>query len=86
MSDTPEVRCPACGEVVRLRLALRRTEAAKALGVSGDTFDEHVRPYVPVVRLGSVRTYPVEGLRAFLECEGSAPIDDVRGRAQAMIR
>lgn len=47
-------------------LALRRAEAAAACGVSQDTFDEHVRPYVPAKRIGGVVVYPVAGLSKFL--------------------
>jgi len=60
-----------------LRLALRRTEAARAIGVSDEVFDAHVRPYLPVVRLGSVRVYPITALRSFLDDRASSPAEDV---------
>jgi hypothetical protein len=59
-------------------LALRRAEAAAALGISLEVFDQHVRPHVPAGRLGSVTVYPVAGLTAWLEREASAPIADLR--------
>ena len=59
------------------RLALRRQEAARALGISDEVFDTHVRPHLPVVRLGSVRVYPVDGLRTFLAERASSPAQDV---------
>lgn len=43
-------------------IALRRAEAAAALGLSVEGFDEHVRPHVPAIRAGSVVTYTVRGL------------------------
>jgi len=57
---------------------LRRQEAAAALGVSDEVFDSHVRPFVEVVRLGSVRVYPIAALRKFLDERSSAPAEDVR--------
>lgn len=59
------------------RLSLRREEAAQALGISDESFDRYVRPFVPVVRLGSLRLYPVAGLQAFLDEHGSSPMEDV---------
>jgi hypothetical protein len=48
------------------RLALNQTEAAEALGMSVDAFEEHVKPRVPCVYAGSRRLYPVSGLQAWL--------------------
>ena len=53
-------------EVAVPALALRRAEAAAALGVSLETFDEHIRPHIAAVQVGSVVTYPVAELRRFL--------------------
>ena len=47
-------------------LALRRAEAAAALGVSLETFDQHIRPHVAAVQVGTVTLYPVGELRRFL--------------------
>jgi len=47
-------------------LALRRAEAAAALGVSLETFDRWVRPHLAVVDLGKVTVYPVVDLQRFL--------------------
>jgi hypothetical protein len=60
------------------KLSLRRGEVLSALGISEETFDRHVRPHVPVVRLGTVRLYPITGLDRFLAERASAPVDDVR--------
>ena len=58
-------------------LALRRAHAAAAIGVSDEVFDKHVRPSLPVVRLGSVRVYPVADLRAWLGEHAEAPSDEL---------
>jgi hypothetical protein len=47
-------------------LALRRAQAAAAVGVSLETFDAHVRPHLNVVRVGTVELYPVVELQRFL--------------------
>ena len=62
-------------------LALRRAEAAAALGVSLETFDAHVRPHGPVNRIGGVQVYPVAGLTAWLETHATSMIDDLRRAA-----
>lgn len=63
------------------RLALRKPDAAAACGLSDESFDRYVRPYVPVVRLGSVTVWPVADLLAFLEERGQAPVDELGERA-----
>ena len=55
------------------RLALRRPEAAAALGISEEVFDESVRPFVPVVRRGRVAMYPTAGLLAWLNEQAEVP-------------
>jgi hypothetical protein len=62
----------------RSPLALRREAAAAALEVSDETFDKHVRPSLPVVRLGSVRVYPVAALERWLLENATAPADELR--------
>ncbi len=60
-------------DVPVIALALRRAEAAAALGLSVETFDEHVRPDLPVVRIGGVVAYPVRGLHSWLERHEEQP-------------
>lgn len=48
------------------RLALNQTEAAQALGMSVDAFEQHVKPCVACVYAGSRRLYPVAGLERWL--------------------
>jgi hypothetical protein len=47
-------------------IALRRAEAAAALGISLELFDREVRARVASMQIGSVTVYPVEELRAYL--------------------
>jgi hypothetical protein len=47
-------------------LALRRAEAAAALAVSQDTFDQHVRPHIGSAQVGGVTVYPVAELERWL--------------------
>jgi hypothetical protein len=68
-------------EVAVPALALRRAEAAAALGVSVETFDAHVRPHVAHVQVGNVMVYPRVELERFLaqnaraDATIGAPID-----------
>ena len=55
-----------------LRLALRKEEAARALGISDESFDRYVKP--TVVRMGSMRVYPIDQLRAWLSEQAEAPL------------
>jgi hypothetical protein len=57
-----------------LRLALRKEEAARALGISDESFDRYVKPTLPVVRMGSMRVYPIDHLRAWLAEQAEAPL------------
>jgi phage terminase Nu1 subunit (DNA packaging protein) len=65
-------------------LALRKSDAAKALGISDETFDKHVRSSLPVVRLGSTRIYPVDALERWLREHAEAPADELERRATGM--
>jgi len=62
-------------------LALRKPAAAAAIGVSDEVFDKHVRPTLPVVRLGTVRVYPVDALERWLGEHAEAPAAELRRRA-----
>lgn len=67
--------------LARAPLALRREAAAQAIGVSDETFDKHVRPSLPVVRLGSVRVYPVSALERWLLEHADSPAAELGRRA-----
>lgn len=54
-------------------LALNRTDAADALGVSADFFDEHVAHELRCVRRGRRRLYAVSELERWLDEEGERP-------------
>jgi excisionase family DNA binding protein len=49
------------------RVALTVPEAAAALGVGADFFNEHVRPELRVIRRGSKRLIPVAELQRWAE-------------------
>lgn len=49
------------------RLAFNKTEAATALGVSVDFFDEHIAGELRCVRRGRRRLYPLSELNRWLE-------------------
>lgn len=49
------------------RLALTQQEAAAALGVSVETFVEHIRPTLPSVPAGSRRLYRVSAIEEWLQ-------------------
>jgi hypothetical protein len=58
-------------------LAVRKDAAARALGISDESFDRFVRPSLPVVRVGSVRIYPVALLDRWLVENAVAPADEL---------
>lgn len=49
------------------RLALSQQEAAEALGVSPDFFQQHLRHEIRCVRRGRRRLYPITELQRWLE-------------------
>jgi len=49
------------------RLGLTREEAAKALGMSVDSFERHVQPSIRMCRLGRMRLVPIGELQRWLE-------------------
>lgn len=64
---------PSRGEIPRL--ALRPDEAAAALGVSRDFFDQHVLPELRVVRRGRCRLIPLETLARWLAEAAERPLE-----------
>jgi hypothetical protein len=63
------------GDNASLRLALSRAEAASALGVSVDFFDQHVLPELRVVRRGRRRLIAIEELRRWLDDSAFRSVD-----------
>jgi hypothetical protein len=49
------------------RLAITRAEAARALGVSINSFERHVQPELKIVRRGKLRLIPVREIERWLE-------------------
>lgn len=48
-------------------MALTRTEAAEALGMSLNSFERHVQPDLRLVRRGKLRLVPVAELQRWVE-------------------
>jgi hypothetical protein len=61
-----------------LRLALVANEAAVALGVSRDFFDEHIAAELRCVRRGRLKLYPVTEVQRWLEREAALTLDERR--------
>ena len=68
-------------EAPSLRLALTPAEAATALGVRRDFFDQHVLPELRIVRRGRRRLVPVRELERWLDQNAT---HDTSGRAELM--
>lgn len=49
------------------RLAVTRAEAARALGVSINSFERHVQPELRIVRRGKLRLIPVSEIERWLD-------------------
>ena len=73
MSEMP-IRL-AVVEAPRLRLALTPVEAAEALGVSRDFYDEHVAPELRLVRRGRKVLVAVSELERWLGREASLTLE-----------
>lgn len=69
-------------EAAPLGKTLSRVEAATKCGVSLATFDNHIRPHVPVVKLGTRRVFLESDLDAFLTREEGAHAKQATGRAK----
>ena len=67
-------RALAAGAASPPRIALRVEEAAAALGLSRDAFDEHVRPELRLIRRGRLVLVPVRELEAWVEREAQATL------------
>jgi excisionase family DNA binding protein len=75
--QTPEPRAREARAAVA-RLALAPNEAAEALGVSRDFFDQHIAPELRIVRRGRRRLVPIRELKRWLSEHASLPLADAR--------
>jgi len=57
------------------RLTLSPVEAAQALGVSRDFFDEHVKPELRVIRRGALVLVPVRELERWVDRSAALTIE-----------
>lgn len=60
-----------------IKLALTPVEAAEALGVSRDFFDQHILPELRVVRRGRRRLIPMRELERWLDEQAVRPLASV---------
>jgi hypothetical protein len=61
---------------VTVRLALTRSEAAAAIGVSLDSFERYVQPELRLVRRGRLRLVPIRELERWLDHEAALTLDE----------
>ena len=64
MSATPKPEVPT--------LALKRRQAAQAVSLGVDAFDQYVKPHIRCVYVGSDRLYPVDELQRWLDERATA--------------
>ena len=60
------------------RLALTRSEAADALGMSLNSFERHVQPDLRLVRRGKLRVVPVAELVRWLDANAEHVLPETR--------
>jgi hypothetical protein len=75
---TVEVKLLAAGTLPMPRIALSPVDAAGALGVSRDFFDEHVLPELRVTRRGRLVLVPVRELERWLVESGALTLEAER--------
>jgi hypothetical protein len=56
-------------------LALKLDDAASALGMSTDFFNENVRPEIRIVRRGRMKLAPVSELQSWLDSNASYAVE-----------
>jgi hypothetical protein len=60
------------------RLALSKTEAAAALGISVDSFERYVQSELRLIRRGRLRLVPMRELERWLDSNAARTLEDVR--------
>jgi hypothetical protein len=61
---------------VSVGLALTRSEAAAAIGISLDSFERYVQPELRLVRRGRLRLVPIRELERWLDREAVMTLDE----------
>ena len=67
MATTAQITVPNGATRSTPRLALTRPEAAQALGVSVDFFDDHLAHELRCIRRGRLRLYPLAELQRWVD-------------------
>ena len=57
------------------RIALTRVESAAALGMSVDSFERYVQPFVRVIRRGRLVLVPVAELERWADAEAATTLE-----------
>jgi excisionase family DNA binding protein len=57
------------------RIALTRTEAAEALGISVDSFERYIQPELRLIRRGRLRLIPVVELTRWIETNAARTLE-----------
>lgn len=65
---------PDPGRHAGVEIALRPDQAAAALNVSRDFFDERIAPDVPVIHIGRLKLYAVAALERWANDAGNIPV------------
>ena len=58
------------------RVALTREEAAQALGISLDAFEQHVQDHLRLIHIGRRKLVPVRELERWADSAASRPLGD----------
>lgn len=61
------------------RICVSGPEAASALGLGPDAFNEHVAPHLPVLRIGRRRLFAVADLEAWVRASTERPLSEQVG-------
>jgi hypothetical protein len=72
--DRQPRRKPVVNSGMRLRLALTRTEAAEAIGMSLDSFERYVQSDLRLIRRGRIRLVPVGELERWVVENSERPM------------
>lgn len=72
--DRQPRRKPVVNSGMRFRLALTRTEAAEAIGMSLDSFERYVQSDLRLIRRGRIRLVPVGELERWVAENSERPM------------
>lgn len=65
----------APAQAVHGRIAVRRAEAAAALGISVDSFERYVQPEIRAIRIGTLRVFRIADIEDWAEANASRVLE-----------